>query len=258
MREVAKQIDNYSANLLQGAGFSAEGGVLAFRVSEVAQVRGNLVEMSAATDGQVRKTVADSLWGFGTALQDCGAGEILPVVVGGRAPFWLAAGISPVRGGLLYASSTVGRANITTSPPSPGTEARILGICETSAGAAGSVVMGVILPAKSYPLPVVVALTDGANIALDASLGYTYAVTLGGNRTLSSPTNPLGDGQRIILRVRQDGTGSRTLAYGAKYRFGTSIPSPTLTTGANKTDYLGFIYSLADDKWDLVGLCQGF
>lgn len=41
-------------------------------------------------------------------------------------------------------------------------------------------------------------------------------VTLGGSRMLDNPTN-MTDGATYILRVIQDGAGSRTLAYGANY-----------------------------------------
>lgn len=103
----------------------------------------------------------------------------------------------------------------------------------------------------------VIPLTDAATIAIDASLGNLFTVTLGDNRTLGAPTNAK-PGQMIVIRVKQDGTGSRTLAYNAIYRFSTDIPSPTLTTTASKTDYLGFIYNEADTKWDCIGKVFGF
>ena len=103
----------------------------------------------------------------------------------------------------------------------------------------------------------VIPLTDAATIAVDASLGNLFTVTLGGNRTLGAPTNPKL-GQMIVFRITQDGTGGRTLAYNAIYRFSTDIPSPTLSTGIGKTDYLGFIYNLAANKWDCTGKVFGF
>lgn len=96
----------------------------------------------------------------------------------------------------------------------------------------------------------VVALTDGATINTDASLGSTFTVTLGGNRTIANPTNP-ASGQKIVYRVKQDGTGGRTLTWGSAFRFSGGT-APTLTTAANKTDYLGFIYNATDSKWDGV------
>jgi len=107
------------------------------------------------------------------------------------------------------------------------------------------------------PASQIVALTDAATITVDALKGSLQWVTLGGNRTLGNPSNPTA-GQKIMFRIKQDGTGSRTLAYDTKYRFSTDLPSPTLTTTAAKTDYLGFIYHEVDDKWDFVGKVFGF
>lgn len=103
----------------------------------------------------------------------------------------------------------------------------------------------------------VVNLTDGANISVNAALGNIFTVTLGGNRQLDNPTNP-NRGQKIIVRVKQDGTGSRTLTFDTKYRFSTDLPSPTLSDGAGDIDYLGFIYNKDDDKWDYIAEVKGF
>lgn len=101
-------------------------------------------------------------------------------------------------------------------------------------------------------------LTDAATIAIDAGIANGFKVTLGGARTLGNPTNPKGGGQVIVIKVSQDGAGTRTLAYDTKYRFSTGLPQPVVTTGANKFDYIGFIYNAADDKWDFIALVQGF
>ncbi len=102
-----------------------------------------------------------------------------------------------------------------------------------------------------------IPLTDDSVIAVDASKGNLFTVELGGNRTLGAPTNPK-QGQMIVFRIKQDGTGNRTLGYNAIYRFSTDIPSPTLSTGAGDEDYLGFIYNEAADKWDCIGKVFGF
>ena len=85
-----------------------------------------------------------------------------------------------------------------------------------------------------------VTLTDAATIATDASLSNTFTVTLGGNRTLGNPTN-LTNGAIYNWRVKQDGTGSRTLAYGSKFKWpgGTA---PVLTTTASATDFISGQY----------------
>jgi hypothetical protein len=82
------------------------------------------------------------------------------------------------------------------------------------------------------------ALTDGATITPDFSLGNNFSVTLGGNRTLANPTN-LTAGQHGVIVITQDGTGSRTLAYGSNWKFPAGA-APTLTTTANAVDVLAY------------------
>lgn len=103
-------------------------------------------------------------------------------------------------------------------------------------------------------------LTDAATIAVDASLGDHFTVTLGGNRTLGNPTNPpsAGQDQMLFFAIRQDGTGTRTLALDTNYRFGTDITSITLSTAINKTDYLGVRYNVTDTKWDVIAFVKGY
>jgi hypothetical protein len=96
-----------------------------------------------------------------------------------------------------------------------------------------------------------------ATIQYDLSTGDFFETTLTGNLTLGTPLNPV-DGQRILIRLRQDGVGSRTLAFGGVWRFGTDLPSVTLTTTINKTDYLGAVYHGGDTKWDVIAFIKGF
>jgi hypothetical protein len=84
----------------------------------------------------------------------------------------------------------------------------------------------------------VVALTDGSTITPDFSAGNNFSVTLGGNRTLANPTN-LTAGQHGVIVITQDGTGSRTLAYGSNFKFPAGV-APTLTTTASAVDVLAY------------------
>jgi hypothetical protein len=59
----------------------------------------------------------------------------------------------------------------------------------------------------------VFAMTDAATIAVDTSKGDVQAVTLGGNRTLGTPTSTRS-GQQVTLFFTQDGTGGRNLSVG--------------------------------------------
>jgi hypothetical protein len=83
-----------------------------------------------------------------------------------------------------------------------------------------------------------VTLTDAATIATDLSLGNQFQVTLGGNRTLGAPTNVVA-GQSGVIRVVQDSTGSRTLAFNSVFKF-PGGSAPTLTTTANAVDLLAY------------------
>lgn len=85
-------------------------------------------------------------------------------------------------------------------------------------------------------------LTDGSTVTFDVTAGYNAAVTLGGNRTLSI-TN-MADGEYYTLIVKQDVTGSRTLALPASTKvIGGGAGAVTLTTAANGQDILTFFYS---------------
>jgi hypothetical protein len=84
-------------------------------------------------------------------------------------------------------------------------------------------------------------LTDGATITWDVGSSPVAKVTLGGNRTLSAPTNS-ASGQFISLTVIQDGTGSRLLTWNSAYEF-TGDVAPTLTTTASKADVFVFKYN---------------
>lgn len=80
------------------------------------------------------------------------------------------------------------------------------------------------------------ALTDGSTITPDFAAANNFSLTIGGNRTLANPTN-LTAGQSGAIVITQDGTGSRTLAYGTYWKFASGT-APTLTTTASAVDVL--------------------
>jgi len=102
-----------------------------------------------------------------------------------------------------------------------------------------------------------VVLTPGANVATNASLGSTYTLVPAQNFTLDNPTNS-ESGQKILYRIKQDGTGSRVMTLGANFRLGTDITDTTLSTAASTVDYMGVVYNSTDAKWDVVLFIKGF
>lgn len=99
-----------------------------------------------------------------------------------------------------------------------------------------------------------VVLTDAASIATDAATSNHFTVTLAGNRTLANPTN-LVNGVILNWKIKQDGTGSRTLAYGSKFKWAGGT-APTLSTAAGARDFITAQY-FADEDILVAALMKG-
>ena len=89
----------------------------------------------------------------------------------------------------------------------------------------------------------ITALTDGATITPDLNDSNNFSVTLGGNITLANPRNCTA-GQSGSIFITQDGTGSRTLAYGSYWDFAAGT-APTLTTTASAVDRIDYVVRTA-------------
>lgn len=83
-----------------------------------------------------------------------------------------------------------------------------------------------------------ITATDGATVTFDLSLSNKQLVVLGGNRTLAL-SNVLS-GHTFVLKLTQDGTGSRTVTWFSGISWVGGI-APTLTTTLNKSDVFGFM-----------------
>lgn len=100
------------------------------------------------------------------------------------------------------------------------------------------------------------ALTFGATMAIDANVANEFSVTLTASTgTFSNPTNH-GNSKRIDFVIKQDATGGRTVSWDTKYSFGSGS-APTLSSGANKTDVVAFLYNATLDKWLYLGSTVG-
>ena len=86
-----------------------------------------------------------------------------------------------------------------------------------------------------------VSLTSGAAVTLDISLGSVFTITLAHNITSFTWSNPAtsGDVSAFVLKVTQDGTGNRTIAFPAAVDFAGGT-APTLSTGAADVDVFVF------------------
>jgi hypothetical protein len=98
--------------------------------------------------------------------------------------------------------------------------------------------------------PRVNTVASGATITPTADLSDMYTVTaLAVPATIAAPSGTPTDGQRLLLRIKDNGT-ARALTWNATYRvIGVTLPT---TTVASKTIYVGCIYNNADSVWDVV------
>ena len=84
-----------------------------------------------------------------------------------------------------------------------------------------------------------VSITDATNITPDGDLGWNFHVTLGGNRTLTAPSN-FKPGQSGRIRIVQPASGGpRTLSFNGVWKFAGGA-DPTLSTAANAVDVLTY------------------
>lgn len=84
----------------------------------------------------------------------------------------------------------------------------------------------------------IVTVSDGSIITFNLNSSNVQQTTLGGNRTLA--VSNVSVGQRFMIKLKQDGTGSRTVTWFSGIKWpGNTVP--TLTTTANYWDWFGFI-----------------
>lgn len=124
--------------------------------------------------------------------------------------------------------------------------------CSNDAGTVPGVSLDVAGSFRTVPY----VLTDAASITLNASLSNVFLVKLGGNRTLANPTKGMF-GQKILIIVSQDGTGSRKMGFGTAYRFGTDVPSYDSSTTAGTMDYIGMVF-INPNSVDVVSVSKGY
>jgi hypothetical protein len=99
-----------------------------------------------------------------------------------------------------------------------------------------------------------VALTDAATVDVDMATGINFTLTIGGNRTLGAPTNTK-NGQAGEIIITQDGTGSRTLAYHANWKFAGGS-DPVLSTAAGAIDVLS--YKVVSSTFIIAALSKAY
>lgn len=91
---------------------------------------------------------------------------------------------------------------------------------------------------------------------LGATADLVAVTALATNITINNPTGIPQNGQELVIRITSDAT-PRTIAFGADYRFSTSLAAPT-TTVASRTMYMTFMYNSTATKWDMINYLDNF
>lgn len=88
-----------------------------------------------------------------------------------------------------------------------------------------------------------------ATLTVDSNTTDIYEITAQSEAlTIGAPT---GLGRKIIIRIKDDGTG-RGITFDAVFRaIGVTLPT---TTTASKTIYIGCIYNAEATKWDVIAV----
>lgn len=110
----------------------------------------------------------------------------------------------------------------------------------------------------SFLSPKIATLTEAATIAIDASAGNDFRVTLTANRIVGIPANPT-DAQPMTIEFLEDGSGGHTLTWTTTvggFSLG-DLGTPPLNTTANALNIISFRYNLAKNKWCYLGSSTG-
>ena len=258
------------ANLLAGDGLTKSNSVMAVNVddstietdSDAIRVKDNGITLAKMAGLARGKIIYGDSSGDPAALTAGGANTVL--TSDGTDVSWGSVPVnSYVSGIAAYSSGVVtgGIANFTNVGINTGSPA--YGLDVTGGGANGLIqATGVLIGASgvgvgtshpTYPVDVVqhsgvirasgvhstISMNaDAATVTFDLDQATTHGVTLGGTRTLALSNVRIGD--KFLIRLQQDGTGSRTVNWFSHIKW-PGGSAPTLTTTAHKTDLLGFL-----------------
>jgi hypothetical protein len=195
--------------------------------------------------------VSTGISGFGT-----GIATSLAVNVG-------TAGAPVINGGALGTPSGGTLTNATGLPVGTGISgfgtgvATALAIAPNTTAGGFPTIDGTATLTNKRVSPRIISITGsaGGTITPTSDTADQYDVTaLGAAATFAVPSGTPVDGQRLVLRIKDNATArglTWTVTSGGYRIIGTTLPS---TTVISKTTYIGCIYNSADVFWDVVAI----
>ena len=91
--------------------------------------------------------------------------------------------------------------------------------------------------------------TSGATVTIDWNNGNNQGFLLDANTTFTFTGGRIGG--KYLLKLRQDATGSRTVTWPTSVIWSGGT-APTLTTTANKNDFIGFAFMSTTSYYGLA------
>jgi hypothetical protein len=96
------------------------------------------------------------------------------------------------------------------------------------------------------------------SVTIDVSTTDMHITTAQAGALLyNNPTGTPTEGQKLIIRIKDDGIGVRALTYGTQFRASSDLALPS-TTILGKTLYMGFCWNATDSKFDLLAVMNNF
>ena len=98
--------------------------------------------------------------------------------------------------------------------------------------------------------PISSTTASTATLTIDADVSDFATITAQAEGlTIAAPTGSPVEGQKLIIRLKDDGS-ARGITFNAIFRaLGVTLPT---TTVVSKITYLGLVYNSTDTKWDIV------
>jgi hypothetical protein len=98
------------------------------------------------------------------------------------------------------------------------------------------------------------AASPSSPLTINSDLTDQYNITaLATNITIANPTGTPVTGQKLIIRIKDNGT-PRNISFGSAFAgVGTTLPTQTV---ANKLTYVGCLYNADAARWDVLAWIQ--
>lgn len=100
----------------------------------------------------------------------------------------------------------------------------------------------------------VIATASTATLTPDSTAHQYNLTAQAAALSIANPTGSPSPGQKMIIRIKDNGTARAITWSGTQYRaIGVTLPT---TTVISKTMYIGLVYNSTDTKWDVLAVGQ--